>query len=71
MASALAGAMTNNSEALIADAIVDLINKRPQSPRREEIEDLVRSMIRSNEQLGPCDRCSALDREYGQATRRP
>jgi hypothetical protein len=51
-----------------AQAIVDLINARPRSPRQDEIADIIKSFA-VTAPAGACGHCDALDREYGPATK--
>jgi hypothetical protein len=51
-----------------AQAIVDLINARPRSPRQDEIADIIKSFATTAPSTA-CGRCDALDREYGPATK--
>lgn len=51
-----------------AQAIVELINARPRSPRRDEIADIIKTFATA-EPPAACGHCDALDREYGPATK--
>jgi hypothetical protein len=54
-----------------AQAIVELINSQPRSPRLDEIADIVRKFIPQRIAAAPCSHCQeALDREYGPVIRR-
>jgi hypothetical protein len=51
-----------------AQAIVDLINARPRSPRQDEIADIIKTFT-TTPPPATCGHCDALDREYGPATK--
>lgn len=51
-----------------AQAIVELINARPRSPRRDEIADIIKTFATAPPPAA-CGHCDALDREYGPATK--
>lgn len=51
-----------------AQAIVELINARPRSPRRDEIADIIKTFATAAPPA-VCGHCDALDREYGPATK--
>jgi hypothetical protein len=51
-----------------AQAIVELINTRPRSPRRDEIADIIKTFATAPPPAA-CGHCDALDREYGPATK--
>jgi hypothetical protein len=54
-----------------AQAIVDLINSRPRSPRPDEIADIIKRLAaaRPPATCAHCDLERELDREYGPASR--
>ncbi len=51
-----------------AQAIVELINSRPRSPRPDEIADIIRKLAVARSPA-PCSHCDGLDREYGPASK--
>ncbi len=51
-----------------AQAIVELINARPRSPRPDEIADIIKTFATAPPPAS-CSHCDALDREYGPATK--
>jgi hypothetical protein len=53
-----------------AQAIVELINSRPRSPRPDEIADIIKKLAaaRPPATCSHCDLERDLDREYGPAT---
>ena len=54
-----------------AQAIVELINSRPRSPRPDEIAEIIRAFTPRRIAAAPSSPCEdALDREYGPITRR-
>lgn len=53
-----------------AQAIMDLINSRPRSPRRDEIEAIIDKLADTATGTVCCPQCAALDREYGPAAGR-
>jgi hypothetical protein len=54
-----------------AQAIVELINSRPRSPRAEEIADIIKKLAAAKPPAtcSHCDLERDLDREYGPATK--
>jgi hypothetical protein len=52
-----------------AQAIVELINARPRSPRPEEIAAIIEKLAVPAVTTAPCPHCDSLDREYGPATK--
>jgi hypothetical protein len=54
-----------------AQAIVELINSRPRSPRPEEIADIIKKLAAAKPPAtcSHCDLERDLDREYGPATK--
>ena len=54
-----------------AQAIIDLINSRPRSPRPDEIADIIKKLAaaRPPATCSHCDLERDLDREYAPATR--
>ena len=53
-----------------AQAIVELINSRPRSPRPDEIAKIIRMFTPRGIAAAPSSSCEDLDREYGPVTRR-
>ena len=51
-----------------AQAIVELINSRPRSPRPDEIAEIIRKLAIVPPPAS-CSHCDDLDREYGPATK--
>ncbi len=53
-----------------AQAIIDLINSRPRSPRPDEIAAIIR---KTGTATAPatCPHCDSLDREYGPIIHQP
>lgn len=54
-----------------AQAIVELINSRPRSPRPDEIAEIIRRFTPRGIAAAPCSHCEQdLDREYGPVSTR-
>jgi hypothetical protein len=58
-----------NSAEQAAQAIIELINSRPTSPRPDEIVEIIRQLAVARPSAS-CSHCHALDREYGPASTR-
>jgi len=54
-----------------AQAIIELINSRPRSPRPDEIVAIIKQAGSSAAPAARCPHCSSLDDEYGPITRQP
>lgn len=54
-----------------ARAIVDLINSRPNSPRPDEIAEIIDKLAVPDVATRSCPNCTNLDREYGPIISRP
>jgi hypothetical protein len=65
MKSAHAPTAAGKSAELAAEAIVELINSRPRSPRPEEIVAIINALVGPPVSAAPCPHCADLDREYG------
>lgn len=48
-----------------AQAIVELINARPRSPRPEEIAAIIKKLAVPSPTKATCPHCDGLDLEYG------
>ena len=59
---------TSSGAERAAQAIVELINSRPRSPRSDEIAAIIRR-IAIPEAVASCSQGNDLDREYGPTTR--
>jgi len=64
-------ASNGNGTERAAQAIVELINSRPRSPRPEEIVAILDTLVRSPAATASCRHCAALDREYGPIVHSP
>ncbi len=63
-------AATDGAAERAAQAIVDLINARPRSPRPDEIAAIIRKLAVSEPAPpGTCPHCDDAYREYGPAIR--
>lgn len=58
---------TRSSAAQAAQAIVELINARPRSPRPEEIAAIIEKLAMPSPVKATCPHCDGLDGEYGPA----
>jgi hypothetical protein len=61
---------TDSAAERAAQAIVELINSRPRSPRPDEIAAIIKRLALSGTATASCPHCEGLDREYGPARRR-
>lgn len=54
-----------------AQAIAELINSKPRSPRPDEILAIIDALVRPTTATSSCPHCTALDREYGPIVHSP
>jgi len=52
-----------------AQAIVELINSRPRSPRPDEIAAIIERLAPPGTAAASCSHCDDLDHEYGPASK--
>jgi hypothetical protein len=72
MSSVHPNAAAHNDAERAAQAIVDLINSRPRSPRADEIATIIKQLAAAQASSTPsCPHCNDPDREYGPVIKLP